>query len=124
MCRNSRLLTLVSTIGLIVGVSAYYYYQLGTEITEVQTGRVLLVDELVAKVTANGEIKPKEYVELQAEISGVITQLLVADGDLVEKGDILQERNILQECSILPNPGVQAPETPKLQNSKLQTPKF
>ncbi len=89
MGRNARRIILLSTIGLIVGVSAYYYSRLGSEVTEVQLGRVLLVDELVAKVTANGEIKPKEYVELQSEISGVITQLLVTDGDLVEKGDIL-----------------------------------
>ena len=89
MGRNARRIILISTIGLIVGVSAYYYSRLGSEVTEVQLGRVLLVDELVAKVTANGEIKPKEYVGLQSEISGVITQLLVTEGDFVEKGDIL-----------------------------------
>ena len=89
MARKTRILILASTLGLILGVSGYYYYRSSKEITEVQTGRVLFVDTLVAKVNANGEIKPKEYVELQSEISGVITQLLVAEGDLVEKGDIL-----------------------------------
>ena len=99
MRRNTSLLILISTLGLILGASGYYYYRSGTEITEVQTGRVLLVDELVAKVTANGEIKPKEYVELQSEISGVITQLLVTDGDVVEKGDILLKIDPIQNQS-------------------------
>jgi len=55
----------------------------------VETTAVEKMNELIALVTATGEIKPKEYVELQAEISGVITHLLVEEGDYVQKGDIL-----------------------------------
>ncbi len=57
--------------------------------TLVQTDDVSLTELLVSKVTASGEIKPKEFVELQAEITGLITELLVDEGDLVEKGDVL-----------------------------------
>ncbi len=56
---------------------------------EVQTITVEKVPRLVAKVNASGEIKPKEFVELQAEIVGVITELFVQEGDFVQKGDLL-----------------------------------
>ncbi len=56
---------------------------------DVQTGQVELTEELVAKVTATGEIKPKEFVELQSEITGIITDLYVEEGDVVGKGDLL-----------------------------------
>ena len=55
----------------------------------VETDKVKRKAELIALVSATGEIKPKEYVELQAEISGVITDLFVNEGDLVEKDSLL-----------------------------------
>ena len=56
---------------------------------EVQTAKVERLPELLAKVSASGEIKPKEFVELQAEIVGVITELFVKEGDFVERGELL-----------------------------------
>ena len=67
----------VGVVLLLVAIAATWLYS------------GVLRDELVAIVTATGEIKPKEYVELQAEISGVITELLVEEGDLVTRGDLL-----------------------------------
>ena len=46
-------------------------------------------DKLISKVSSTGEIKPKEYVELQSEIAGVITEVYVKEGDMVQKGDLL-----------------------------------
>lgn len=55
----------------------------------VQTSKVERRGELKAKVTASGEIRAKEAVELQAEVAGVINALNVREGDRVQKGDIL-----------------------------------
>ena len=51
--------------------------------------KVKRVNKLVSIVSASGEIKPKEYVDLQSEIAGVIRELYVKEGDRVKKGDIL-----------------------------------
>ncbi len=80
-------------IGLIIiivagAIALNYYYNKATPIL-VQIGQVEQVPVLTAKVNASGEIKPKEYVELQSEISGVITALFVKEGDPVTKGHIL-----------------------------------
>ncbi|MFQ5737414.1 MAG: HlyD family secretion protein [Acidobacteriota bacterium] len=59
------------------------------DLIPVQTGHVKRVAQLISKVNAPGEIQPREFVELQAEISGVITRLYVKEGDFVSKGDLL-----------------------------------
>lgn len=65
----------------------------------VETEKVKRKAELIALVSATGEIKPKEYVELQAEISGVITDLYVKEGDFVEKSALLLKIDPVQTRS-------------------------
>jgi HlyD family secretion protein len=55
----------------------------------VQTAIVQRKDVLTSKVTASGEIRAKQFVDLQPEISGIITELYVHEGDSVKKGDAL-----------------------------------
>jgi HlyD family secretion protein len=55
----------------------------------VEADKAQLSDKLTAIVTASGEIKPKNYVDLQSEITGVIQDLYVKEGDRVNKGDVL-----------------------------------
>lgn len=55
----------------------------------VQTTAVQRKDVLKATVTASGEIRAKKSVNLQSEISGIITELPVHEGDAVKKGDVL-----------------------------------
>jgi len=55
---------------------------------EVQTGRVVRRD-LTSVVTASGEVKPKRYVNVGANVSGKIVQLAVKEGDRVRKGQTL-----------------------------------
>ena len=55
----------------------------------VQTTVVQRKDVLSSKVSASGEIRAKKFVDLQSEISGIITELPVREGDTVKKGDVL-----------------------------------
>jgi HlyD family secretion protein len=55
----------------------------------VQTSVVKRKDVLSSKVSASGEIRAKKFVDLQSEISGIITELPVREGDSVKKGEIL-----------------------------------
>jgi HlyD family secretion protein len=57
-------------------------------VVTVQTGRVVRQD-LTSVVTASGEIKPKNYINIGANAMGEITQLLVKEGDKVRKGQLL-----------------------------------
>lgn len=54
----------------------------------VQTQKIARQD-LVAMVTASGEIKPKRYVNISANVSGRIVDLRVQEGQSVKKGAVL-----------------------------------
>jgi HlyD family secretion protein len=89
MSGKKKLIIAAVVLAALITVVAVSVNSRRQDLTSVQTGEVERVDELIAKVNATGEIKPKEYVELQAEISGVITHLYVEEGDFVNKGDLL-----------------------------------
>ena len=80
-------------IAAIIGLSIHFNR---TDAVAVETENVERKTELIALVSATGEIKPKEYVELQAEISGVITELLVKEGDYVQKHSLLLKIDPIQ----------------------------
>jgi HlyD family secretion protein len=64
-------------------------------IVEVQTGRVVRQD-LTSIVTASGEIKPKTYINIGANAQGVITEILVKEGDRVRRGELLARLESVQ----------------------------
>jgi HlyD family secretion protein len=64
-------------------------------IVPVQTGRVIRQD-LAAVVTASGEIKPRNYVNIGANAMGRITDILVKEGDRVHKGQLLAKLESIQ----------------------------
>jgi HlyD family secretion protein len=64
--------------------------------TKVVTARAETVATLRHLVTATGEIRAKEFVDIQAEVAGVITAVLVREGDTVQKGSVLLRIEDLQ----------------------------
>src|SRR5437868_3916344 len=64
-------------------------------IVTVQTGRVVRQD-LAAIVTASGDIKPRNYVNIGADAIGRITEILVKEGDRVRKGQMLAKLESIQ----------------------------
>jgi HlyD family secretion protein len=65
----------------------------------VQTSGVKRKDVLSSKVTASGSIRAKEFVDLQSEISGIITDLPVHEGASVKKGDVLLKIDPIQTAA-------------------------
>jgi HlyD family secretion protein len=81
------LITVVVLVVAAAGVYASTVYSKRGVIT-VQTGRVVKQD-LASVVTASGEIKPKNYINIGANAVGNITDLLVKEGQRVRKGQLL-----------------------------------
>src|SRR4029077_8843946 len=86
---------------LIAGVGVYastVYSKRG--VVTVQTGNVVKQD-LTSLVTASGEIKPKNYINIGANAQGQITALLVKEGDRVRKGQLLAKiENVQPEADV------------------------
>ncbi len=83
-----------SLVGVaVLGVAAYVATtaaRRGNAATEV---RIEAVDsrDLVAAVTASGQVQPRTRVDLAADISGRIVRLAVKEGEMVRKGQFLLE---------------------------------
>ncbi len=89
MSKQKRALILLAAVALLAAIVAFSANANREKPISVQIGRAEQLPELIARVNASGEIKPKEFVELQAEISGVITVLFVKEGDFVSKDEVL-----------------------------------
>ena len=71
-------------------------------VVTVQTGQVVRQD-VTSVVTASGEIRPQNYTNVVGQGIGLITDIVVKEGDHVKKGDVL-----LHVESIQPGADVQA----------------
>jgi HlyD family secretion protein len=93
---------LIIVLGLVtLGVGVYastVYSRRG--IVSVQTGRVVRQD-LASVVTASGEIKPRNYINIGANAQGQLTAILVSEGDRVRKGQLLARiENVQPEAEV------------------------
>ena len=85
----------------IAGAIVASVYARRTDAPEVQTAKVEKRNLLESKVTANGEVRPIQLINLTAEVSGRVTDLYVKEGDLVKKGQkIVRLDPTQQESSV------------------------
>jgi HlyD family secretion protein len=75
----------VVVIGAIVGFSVV---RENRKKTAVQVGKVEKHD-LVQIVTASGEVRPRRYVNVGANVSGRLVEIAVKEGDAVKQGQVL-----------------------------------
>lgn len=96
-------------------IVAFTVHQSSKNVVTVQTGKVQRQD-LATVVSASGEIKPKNYVNVGANAFGKITHLYVKEGDRVKKGQLLaQLENVQSSADVSANQAsLQAAETDAL----------
>lgn len=78
-------LVAVAVVGTIVAVNVTRDSRNKIVVQTQKVGR----HDLVTLVSASGEVKPKRYVNVSANVSGRITHLMIKEGDPVRKGQIL-----------------------------------
>jgi HlyD family secretion protein len=96
--KRKRKTLLIAGLIAFVSVGVFASIKLSQRgIVNVQTGTVLRQD-LTAVVTASGEIKPKNYINLGANTFGPapITEILVKEGDRVKKGQVVAKLESIQ----------------------------
>jgi HlyD family secretion protein len=90
-------------IVVVVAILAMVGYAVATRnrgLLAVEAG-VVIVQDIVQSVTANGEVKPLRYVNIGADVMGRITDMPVAEGDQVAQGDfLLQIESIQNEADV------------------------
>jgi len=86
---------------LIAAIGVYASTVLSKKgLVTVQTGNVVRGD-LDSIVTASGEIKPKNYINIGANAQGELKEILVKEGDRVHKGQVLARiENVQPEADV------------------------
>ena len=88
----------ILVLGTIVGLTIW---RERSGYTKVLTSKVIRKN-LVSTVSATGQIKPKEYVNLGATAFGRITHLYVKEGEKVQKGEIVATiENVQQNANVI-----------------------
>ena len=95
--KRKIILILAALLVAAIGVYASTVYSKRGVVT-VQTGKVVRQD-LTSLVTASGEIKPKNYINLGANAMGDLTEILVKEGDHVRKGQLLAKIEDVQPAA-------------------------
>jgi len=95
MRRSRKIILAVAMVVVIAGTvfGSIRYSRQG--IVTIQTGKVARQD-LVSQVTASGEIKPRNYVNIGANYMGRLTEILVKEGEHVRVGQMLAKLETVQ----------------------------
>src|SRR5213593_3470148 len=88
MTTGKKILTAALLTSVIAAIVIYGIIARNRGVVAVQTGRVTRQD-LTQTVSANGEIKPKKYVNISSNTMGRIVRMPVKEGDHVREGDLL-----------------------------------
>ena len=86
--KTKKIIGAVVGIAVIAAVVGFSVNRENRKKTTVQTGKVEKKD-LVQVVTASGEVRPRRYVNVGANVSGRLVEINVLEGDRVKKGQIL-----------------------------------
>lgn len=92
--RHPILFLLLLCFAGCVGYGVYQYRQ--PKPLPVRTIRAAKTAELLSQVNATGEIRAHDMVDIQAEVSGVIVDLPIVEGQQVERGDLLLKIDPIQ----------------------------
>src|SRR6266446_5563025 len=88
MATKKKLLVAGLLVVVISSAVGYSIFARNRGVIAVQTGRVVRQD-LTQTVSANGEIKPKKYVNISSNTMGRIVRMPVKEGDHVKEGELL-----------------------------------
>jgi len=86
LSKKKKIIITIAVIVVIGGIIGASVYARRGDLPEVQTAKVERRASLEAKVTANGEVRPIQFINLTSEVTGRVMDVFVKEGDLVKKG--------------------------------------
>jgi HlyD family secretion protein len=98
MKTRSRVLVAIAGLAAVILIVVFSVIQSRKGVVKVQTARVQRA-AISAVVSASGEIRPKNYVNIDANAFGKIIKLYVKEGDRVRRGEMLAQIENVQPSS-------------------------
>src|SRR5881296_722175 len=95
MSTGKKLIIAAVIVVAVSSIVGYSVFARNRGVVGVQAGRAVRQD-LTQTVSANGEIKPKKYVNVSSNMMGRIVRMPVKEGDRVRDGDLLVQLESIQ----------------------------
>lgn len=90
-----RKILLIALVGIAVSGIAFFGYKFFKSAPSPQSQAASVAEVTIGSiesvVTAQGTLEPKDYVDVGAQVSGLVETLHVEIGDVVKKGDLIAE---------------------------------
>ncbi|MCC7173806.1 MAG: efflux RND transporter periplasmic adaptor subunit [Bryobacterales bacterium] len=98
MKKKWKIWVAILVLAVMTGGVVYGVKKSQADIVTLQTGKVVRQD-LSSVVTASGEVKPRNYVNIGANVMGRLTEILVREGQTVRKGQLLARQESVQAAA-------------------------
>ena len=100
MKKTATIITLVAIVVLFT-IAMIWLYSKNQEDPIVYDTKTASVETIVKKTVATGSIVPKEEVLIKPNISGIIDEIFVEAGDIIEAGDLIAKVKVVPNVSSL-----------------------
>lgn len=92
-----KALKIIIGLGLLIGLVVVLKYFKDSNEKSVEEFKVAepFYSPMQIKVVATGKLNPEEEVELKPQISGIIDEIMVEEGDVVKKGDLIAKIRVV-----------------------------
>ena len=94
MNKTVKIIFGIVTLILLVYVLKYFKDSNAKEVIDYKT-ELPFYSTLDTKTVATGKLNPEEEIELKPQISGIVDQIFVEEGDLVRKGDLIAKIRVV-----------------------------
>ncbi len=99
--RKSKTIIILITIVVLFAVAMFWLYAKNAEDPVVYTTQKPVIGTIVKGTLATGSIVPKEEVLIKPNISGIIEEIFVEAGEIIEAGDLIAKVKVVPNVSSL-----------------------
>lgn len=99
--KKTRTIVILILIGVTFIAALYYLFQKNQEDPVIYTTEQAENGNVVKKTVATGSIVPKEEVLIKPNISGIIDEIFVVAGDVIETGDLIARVKVVPNVNSL-----------------------
>lgn len=101
---NKTVKIILALVGIILLVVVLKYFK-DANSKEVEEFKVEgpFYTSIATKAVATGKLNPEEEIELKPQISGIVDEIIVEEGDIVKKGDLIAKIRVVPNEQSLAN---------------------
>jgi HlyD family secretion protein len=100
MKKGIKILLIIVFVAAVVG-SLFYMFKTSSKENAVYETAELSIRDISTKAVATGTVKPREVIEIKPNISGVITQIHVKEGETVQNGALIATLKVIPNVASL-----------------------